>query len=290
MADVAVRLLGEEHRVALRRFLESRGDSHLFLRANLADGRMNDAGKRGDGTWVGTVRDDGTVTSVAALFWNGICLLQTPAHSDDILDMLAGAAPRELTELAGPTRQVEGALAHGLTRHRSLQGRHDGAVMELPVAALAIPPALQAKAIDWRPPMGEELDQLGEWYAAFNLEVFGDCRTTEGDLKARQWIRTIHKERRGGVATVDDQPVAFAAITGRTGNEVNVGAVYVPPARRGRGYATCAVAGLLRDAARDGATRACLTVQHDNSTARRSYAALGFKTAFDWTIVRFFPA
>lgn len=289
MAEVTVRVLRETHRAALSRFLDSRADSHFFLRANLARGRLEDEGKRHDGTWVGTVRDDGTITSVAALFWNGVCLLQMPAHAEEILDMLAGAAPRELIELCAPTSQVDGALLHGLVRDRPLQSRHDATVMTLSLDRLAVPQALAAKSVDCRPPMGEELALLGDWHAAFNDEVFGDARSPEGDLRARQWVRAMHDERRDGVATVDDKPVAYCAITGRLDDEINIGAVFTPADLRGRHYAQCAVAGLLQDAARDGVSRACLTAISENPAAQRAYAALGFEPAFAWTITRFFP-
>jgi GNAT superfamily N-acetyltransferase len=289
MAEVTVRVLREEHRAALTRFLESQPDSHLFLRANLALGRLEDEGKRHDGTWVGTVRDDGTVTSVAALFWNGICLLQMPAHTDEILDMLAAAVPRELIEMCGPTAQVERALHHGMVRDRPLQRRHDATVMTLPLDQLVVPAALDAKAVDVRPPMGEELPLLGEWHAAFNDELFGEGRSPEGDLKARQWVRAMHDERRDGVATVEDKPVSYCAATASHDGEVNIGAVFTPPDLRGRKYAQCVVAGMLRDAVRDGATRACLTAAKEDPVAQHVYRGLGFAPAFDWTIARFFP-
>jgi RimJ/RimL family protein N-acetyltransferase len=290
MAEVDVRVLREAHRPALAAFLDSRPDTHLFLRSNLARGRLEDEGKAFDGTWVGTVRDDGTVTSVAALFWNGVCLLQMPAHAQEILDMLAGAAPRALIELCGPTAQVEEALRHGLVRDRSLRGRHDAVVMRLSLAELAVPAALAGKSVDTRPPMGEELAMLGDWYAAFNHEVFDEPRSPESDLRARQWVRAMHDERRDQVATVDDRPVAYCAITNQLGDEVNIGAVYTPPELRGRGYARCVVAGILMEAARDGVTRAGLTALKDNPASLAAYRALGFRPAHDWTITRFFPA
>lgn len=289
MAEVTVRVLRDENRAALTAFLNDRPDTHLFLRANLAKGRMEDEGKRHDGTWVGTVRDDGTVTSIAALFWNGVCLLQTPAHVDEILDMLAAAAARPVIELCGPTDQIERALLHGLVRDRSLRSRHDASVMTLALAQLRAPQALEAKSVDTRPPMGEELALLGDWHAAFNDEVFGDPRSPESDLKAKQWIRAIHDERRDAVATVEDQPVSYCAITNSLEDEINIGAVYTPPELRGRGYAQCAVAGMLRDATRDGIQRAGLTALKENPASIRTYAALGFAPAFDWTITRFFP-
>jgi RimJ/RimL family protein N-acetyltransferase len=289
MAEVTVRVLREANREALAAFLDSRPDTHLFLRANLAKGRLEDEGRRYDGTWVGTVRDDGTVTSIAALFWNGVCLMQTPAHVDEILEMLAAAAPRELIELCGPTDQIERALLHGLVRDRPLRGRHDSTVVRLPLDKLVVPPALDAKSVETRPPTGEELALLGDWHAAFNDELFGEGRSPEADLRARQWIRAIHDERRDGVATVEDRPVAYCAITGSLDDEINIGAVYTPPELRGRGYARCAVAGVLRDAARDGVRRACLTVGKENVAAQRTYAALGFQGAHDWTIARYFP-
>ena len=289
MAEVTVRVLREDNREALAAFLNDRPDTHLFLRANLAKGRLEDDGKRHDGTWVGTVRDDGTVTSIAALFWNGACLLQTPAHIDEILDMLAAAAPRPLTEMCGPTGQIERALLHGLVRDRSLKSRHDASVMTLALTQLRVPPALETKSVDARPPMGEELALLGEWHAAFNDEVFGDPRSPESDLRARQWIRAMHDERRDTVATVEDKPVSYCAITNSLDDEINIGAVYTPPDLRGHGYAQCAVASALRDAARDGVQRAGLTALKDNPASIRTYTAIGFTPAFDWTIARFFP-
>lgn len=289
MAEVTVRVLREEHREALAAFLNRRPDTHVFLRSNLDKGGMEDDGKRNDGTWVGTVRDDGTVTSVAVLLSSGICLLQTPAHIHEILDMLAAAAPRQPTMMCGPTDQIEHGLLHGLVRDRSLQSRHDAAVMNLAMAQLRVPPSLETRQVDARPPMGEELALLGEWHAAFNDEVFNDPRSPEADLKARQWVRAVHDERRDTIATVEDKPVSYCAITASLDDEVNIGAVYTPPELRGRGYAQCAVAATLRDVARDGVQRACLTAMKDNPSSIRTYTAIGFTPAFDWTIARFFP-
>ncbi|QQS11940.1 MAG: GNAT family N-acetyltransferase [Rhodospirillales bacterium] len=288
--ELTVRVLRETHAAALAAALAAKPETHLFLRANLAKGGIEDTGKRNTATWVGAVEDNSDIAAAAALCWNGACLLHAPEALDHILDTLAGAAPREALELAGPADQVVKAELHGWFRDRSLKHRVEAMVMTLALADLRMPAPMAAGTVDTRPPMGEELAELGAWHADLRDTLHGDARTPENDLAARQFIRLLHDERRDIVATVADKPVAYAAVTIEHEGWVNVGAVYTPPDLRGRGYARCAVAGLLRDAAKGGATHAMLTVTREDPLAARVYAALGFVPAYDWTVVRYHPA
>lgn len=293
--EVRFRVLREGDAEMLDAFLASRPDTHVFLRANLRQGGIEDEGRTGQGTWVGAVEDDPdsdtqSVKAAAAIFWNQRVLLQLPEHAIAVLDVLAAAAPRDFVEVAGPTAQVEQTLLHLWLRDRPIQSRHDCSCMTVNAETFRAPDVLGSAGIDFRPPMGEELPLLGEWHAAFREEVWGTPRSEENDLDARNWVRRAHDLRQGMVVTVGDKPVAYAAATAKFDDWVNIGAVYVPPDQRGRDYAKCVVSGIVRDAQRDGVTNACLTAEKEMAASIGAYTAVGFQHAFDWTIVRYHGA
>jgi predicted GNAT family acetyltransferase len=68
---------------------------------------------------------------------------------------------------------------------------------------------------------------------------------------------------------------------------VQVGGVWTPPARRGRGYARAAVAGSLLDARARGVTRGVLFTAQENRPAQRAYEALGFQVVGDYGLLGF---
>jgi GNAT superfamily N-acetyltransferase len=293
--EVRCRVLREGDEEMLDAFLASRPDTHVFLRANLRQGGIVDEGRTGQGTWVGAIEDDPdtdtqSVKAAAAIFWNQRVLLQLPEHATGVLDILAAAAPRDFVEVCGPTAQVERTLLHLWLRDRPILSRHDCSCMTVSAETFRAPDVLGAAGIDFRPPMGEELPLLGEWHAAFREELWGTPRSEENDLDARNWVRRAHDLRQGMVVTVSDKPVAYAAATAKFDDWVNIGAVYVPPDLRGRDYAKCVVAGIVRDAQRDGITNACLTAEKEMPASIGAYTAVGFQHAFDWTIVRYHGA
>ena len=293
--EVRYRVLREGDEEMLDSFLASQPDTHLFLRFNLRQGGLVDEGRSFQGTWVGAIEDDPDsdtqrVLATAAIFWNGRVLLQLPEHAIEVLDVLAGAAPRDFVEVAGPTAQIEKTLTHLWLRDRPIVSRHDCSFMTVSSETLRAPEMLGAAGVDVRPPMGEELALLGDWHAAFGEEVWAVPRSEESDLEARNWVRRMHDLRNGYVVTVDDKPVAYAAATAKLDDWVNIGAVYVPPDMRGRDYAKSIVAGIFRDAERDGVTNACLTAEKEQPASLGAYSAVGFQHAFDWTMVRYHGA
>jgi len=293
--EVRCRVLREGDEAMLDSFLAGCPDTHVFLRFNLRQGGLTDDGRSYQGTWVGAVEDDPdsdaqSVKAAAAIFWNGRVLLQLPERATDVLDVLAGAAPRDFTEVSGPTAQVERTMLHLWLRDRPILARHDCSLMTVSAETFRAPDVLGAAGVDFRPPMGEELPLLGEWHAAFREELFGIPRSEENDLDARNWVRRAHELRQGMVVTVGDKPVAYAAATATFDDWVNIGAVYVPPDMRGRDYAKAVVAGIVRDAQRDGVTKACLVAEKEQPASIGAYSAVGFQPAFDWTTVRYHAA
>jgi predicted GNAT family acetyltransferase len=81
--------------------------------------------------------------------------------------------------------------------------------------------------------------------------------------------------------------VAYAAFNAALPEIVQLGGVWTPPERRGRGYGRAVVAGALLAARDGGAQRAVLFTGDDNVAAKRAYAALGFRRVGDWGLVLF---
>ncbi|WP_354417996.1 GNAT family N-acetyltransferase [Mesorhizobium shonense] len=70
-----------------------------------------------------------------------------------------------------------------------------------------------------------------------------------------------------------------------TSEPVQIGGVWTPPEVRNRGYGRAVATGALREAARDGVTRAVLFRRA--RAVRRSYEALGSRQIGDYGITRY---
>ena len=79
--------------------------------------------------------------------------------------------------------------------------------------------------------------------------------------------------------------VSLAAFNASLPDIVQLGGIYTPPERRGRGYARVAVAGSLVAAREQGVSRAVLFT--GGPSAARSYEAVGFRRIGDYGLVLF---
>ncbi len=108
-----------------------------------------------------------------------------------------------------------------------------------------------------------------------NPEAFGSTLEREQDQPAEYWRRRIA----AGVwfiAWDGPEPVGLAsAVTSLTGHQLN--AMWVDPARRGRGVGDALVAAVLDRARAEGAATVSLTVGEDNAAARSLYLRAGFR-------------
>ena len=289
--DLRLRVLREGDEAMLDAFLAGRPDTPIALRESLRQGGIEDDGRTYQATWVGAAlvdpdADTQTVIATVTLLWNGTLLLHAPHELDGLLNVLAGAAPREVAEVAGPLDQVEASMTHLLLRDRPLKTRTYGQVMTLAVADLKKPDPMRES----RPAMGEELAMLGDWLAALDEETIAATRTPEGDIAARQRMRRLHDLRQELVVTVDDQPVALGAVAHRFEDAIAIDPVYVPADLRGKGHAGSLLAALVQDAARDGVARATIMVDKENPAAVRICEKLGFVAALDWSVARYFAS
>lgn len=80
----------------------------------------------------------------------------------------------------------------------------------------------------------------------------------------------------------DSGPVSTVAIAPVIAGTVRIGPVYTPPAQRGRGYATSAVAALSRQMLSRDAQRCMLFTDLTNPTSNKIYASIGYRRFASW--------
>ncbi|MGI5241772.1 GNAT family N-acetyltransferase [Dactylosporangium sp. CA-139066] len=136
-----------------------------------------------------------------------------------------------------------------------------------------------------RPATPDDLDLVAAWYAAF----MGDADEQAGrprDASADEAPDTAEIRRRIEDGWVwlwtdgDGRPVHMTAANPPSFGVARIGPVYTPPAERGRGWASNAVAEVSRRIRAEGA-RACLFTDQANPTSNKVYAALGYRPVVD---------
>ena len=119
-------------------------------------------------------------------------------------------------------------------------------------------------------------DLITEWWVRFVAELDGLERE-----EAEEVMRGSRAMPAGHVVwLVDGEPVSWAASTEPVAGVSRVGPVYTPPAQRGRGWASNAVAQVSRQI-RAGGARVCLYTDQANPTSNKIYAALGYRPVAD---------
>jgi uncharacterized protein len=128
---------------------------------------------------------------------------------------------------------------------------------------------------------------IASWFRAFVIEAQPDHDDSLEHAReaARYWID-------GGALHVweDGDVVAMAGAGGKTPNGIRVSAVYTPPERRRRGYASALVAALSQ-AQLDSGRRFCfLLTDLANPTSNKIYQDIGYEAVSDVDEYRFAPA
>lgn len=141
-----------------------------------------------------------------------------------------------------------------------------------------VPGSLQAATED-------DLDLVTEWFGAFMGDADEQAGRPRGagahevperaDLLRRlhaRWLWFWVDEDGERVHLIGAQPPSFGV--------VRVAPVYTPPAQRGRGWASNAVAAVSRRLQAEGA-RVCLYTDQANPTSNKIYASLGYRPVAD---------
>ena len=122
---------------------------------------------------------------------------------------------------------------------------------------------------------------LVRWSIDFAREATDDYGDAEAVVDRRL--------RNGGLHVWEDgaEPVCMIGVNIEVAGVVRIGPVYTPPAHRGRGYASSAVAAASEAALARGAKACMLFTDLANPTSNRIYAAVGYERFADWREYRF---
>ena len=131
----------------------------------------------------------------------------------------------------------------------------------------------------------DDIELVAEWFAAFMADADEQAGRPRGASAYEAPGRSdlLRKIRAGGLWFWVDESGEQVHLTGANAPSFGVsrlGPVYTPPAQRGRGWASSAVAEVSRRIQAQGA-RVCLFTDQANPTSNKIYAALGYRPVVD---------
>ena len=260
-------------------FLRGREPEHMLTLGSVETIRQL-GGRVTAGALVAVLRR-GTV--VATGTWSGPWELVVSEVDDPraIEALVEAFADDPLPGVHAPTEHVDRFVASWTTRNggtarRILRERIHA--LERVTAPAGVPGAL-------RRANPADRNVLIDWMQAFDVESFG-AEAGRRDVAALADELVASSHRKGWVWD-DAGPVSTASTTGATPNGIRVGAVYTPPERRGRGYATACVAAVSQ-AELDAGRRWCfLFTDLANPISNRIYRRIGYEPVRDVDIYRF---
>jgi len=285
-----LRLLRAGDEAALDTFLARHADTSMFLRSNARSAGLTDRGQPMQATYVAAL-EGGLIAGVAAHCWNGMVLVQAPegGHAAAATLEAVRRSGRTVTGFSGPWDQVVAARAAlGLAAAPAAKDSRDELYV-LDLARLVVPPELASGALRCRHPAATELELLVDWRVRFAVEALG---ATDGpDLRqaSADDVRLQHERGTDWLLLAGATPVSYSVFNAMLADIVQIGGVWTPPERRGRGYARSVVAGSLLAARKQGIARAVLFADPANEAARRAYLFLGFRIVGDYGLVLLAP-
>jgi predicted GNAT family acetyltransferase len=131
----------------------------------------------------------------------------------------------------------------------------------------------------------DDVELAAAWFDAF----MGDADEQAGRPRGAsahevpdraELLRRLHAGRLWFWVDETGQPVHLTGANPPSFGVARIGPVYTPPAQRGRGWASNAVAEVSRRIQADG-VRVCLFTDQANPTSNRIYAALGYRPVAD---------
>jgi RimJ/RimL family protein N-acetyltransferase len=273
---------------ALEAFLAQHADTSMFLRSNARAAGLADRGAPLQGTYVAAL-EAGHIVGVAAHCWNGIVLVQAPAHAAALARAAVRRSRRPVSGFSGPWPQVvaaRAALGRG-TAPTTKSSREE--LYALDLAALRLPPGLVAGDVRCRHPAADDLELLVDWRVQYAIAALQASDGPELRATSRSEVRLLHARGADWVVVREHAPVAYAAFNAMLPEIVQVGGVWVPPPLRGRGYGRAVVGGALLAARKQNVQRAVLFADPLNVPARTAYLALGFQIVGDYGLVLLAP-
>ena len=281
-----VRKIVDADRDDLAAFFDRHPDTTLFLRGNLSLAGLDDDLHPFGGVWVG-VFDGGVLHAVATHFNGGNVIVAGDAGVNEAARLAVATSQRPVRGVIGPWREARSALAAlALPHPPALESRE--ILYRLEIDRLVVPPTLASGEVRCRRSREAELHELAAWRVAFEVENLSKTPSPRQRADAIEAVTRAHDAGRHFV--LEDRagtPVAMSAFNAWADGIVQVGSVFTPRERRGRGHGRAVVAGSLLDARQRGAHRSVLFTGEENHPARRAYEALGFEAVGDYGLLLF---
>jgi predicted GNAT family acetyltransferase len=239
------------------------------------------AGRSWSPVYFGAVREGERVVGVAMRA--GLYLIVTAGTTEDALRLLIDDAVRATPDtpgVVGPKDLARRAVEQWTTR----TGQRARLEMAERIYALArvIPPRPVPGRM--RAAQPADLNVVTAWFGAFGREAQPHLTSTPEEVRtnAERWVA-------GGGLRVwqDDGVVSMAGASGPTPHGIRVGAVYTPPERRRRGYASALVAALSQEQLDSGKKFCFLYTDLANQTSNRIYQDIGYEPVIDVDEYRF---
>ena len=138
-----------------------------------------------------------------------------------------------------------------------------------------------------RPATGADRPLTRAWLQAFH-DASHPREPFDAEKAADRWLRSTARslwywEDRG-------EPVAMVGASGPTPNGIRISAVYTPPERRRRGYASAAVADLTQRLLDEGRAFCTLFTDLSNPTSNKIYRGVGYQPVLDVAMYGFADA
>jgi predicted GNAT family acetyltransferase len=225
------------------------------------------------------IRGGAGLVTGAALRTPPRSMLCTSIGERDAAQLMAAWLPAD-PELPGVSAAADTARALAAAYRAQTGGptelRISMALHALAPEELVDPPRPAAGRL--RAPQPEEQDLVVGWYVAFIAE----SHEQESPEAARRSAQTrIEREL---LLVWDDggEPVSMVGCTVAVAGVPRIGPVYTPPALRGRGYASTAVAALSRRLFDAGSRRLVLFTDLGNPTSNKIYGEVGYRRLADY--------
>ena len=284
-AEYHIRRLTADDRPEAAAFLAGHADSSMFLRDGIHRGDLEQVGSDKP-VYAGAFRSS-ELRGIVAHFGGGRMVVQSPVAASDLALWTMRESRRTVSAIFGPPSQVEEAIRGLGMEDRARQFVALEILYALKLCDLREPAGLQSGAVRARRTEDEDLQMLADWWSAYSLETMNEPDTPANRAANAERIRTLHQGGHLFLLEDDGGPVATSAFNAALADTVQIGAVWTPPALRGRGYARAVVAGSLLLAAAAGVSRAVLFVDNAGAAARRAYEAIGFGEVGEYMILFF---
>jgi GNAT superfamily N-acetyltransferase len=254
---------------ALEAFLAQHPATSMFLRGNLAHGLGPSDHPHATGYHLYPA--SGPIAAVLGLTRSGMVLCQTGGVDQAIPEIAQALSGQIVTGFSGEAGQIGALMAQlALQFPRDFRMDHIEPLFRLDLAEL--PDGDDTI----RPARAEEVDLLTGWFTAYMQDTgLGAGDPAAGIAEARDRAQAAALGSSVRLLVAEDRPVAMAALNARAGDMVQVGGVYVPPARRNQGLGRRMTRALLTEARGQGARAAVLFANND--AAARAYLGIGFR-------------